>query len=304
LGADGRTAKELYDVADGLRNRVDLFGKVLAAIASLGTTAVGLNRIDNVFPTAGHVWWAVAACVALGAAALAAIWVAVRLMMVAGPAFISIDPAGGDDISTDERGDQVEPIFKATAKQFGYTSLPGLLERERSMREAAAQAEDDAERARRTALADDVGAAIEQALARSQVAVVRRRAMNAVSDRLSCCLYVVVIAGLIVFALGTGRVASARTSVADAKACGDARTAGATAGELAKTKVCDGTAAAPPATAKPSAAEVRAELSTKIAAVLQACAAATSVGGLQSGRPLVDGDCAPLRHALAALNAP
>ena len=51
--SDDRTAKEFHDVADALRNRVDLFGKTLAAVATLGTTAVGLSKIGAPGVTAG-----------------------------------------------------------------------------------------------------------------------------------------------------------------------------------------------------------------------------------------------------------
>jgi hypothetical protein len=299
----GRSAKELREVADGLRNRVDLFGKALAAIATLGTTAVGLNKIGDLFPTAGHDRWAWAACIGLGIAALAAIWVAVRLMMVAGPAFISADPSGGDDVSAKERKDEVEPIFRAAASRFGYTSLAGLLERERSMRGVASQTADEAERARRTARADEVKIEIEQALARSQVAIVRRRAKNAVSDWLSWVLYVAVIAGLLVFAVGTDKISSDRVKIADAKACADARKANATPNELTKTKICDSEAKTSAGT-KPSAAEARAEMSVKIAGVLQACTALASKQSGQAGRPLADEACDPLRAALVAANSP
>ena len=52
----GRTAGELREVADALRSRVDLFGKALAAIAALGTSAVGLTKIGDLFPVSGWGW--------------------------------------------------------------------------------------------------------------------------------------------------------------------------------------------------------------------------------------------------------
>jgi len=267
---------------------------------------VGLSKIGDLFPTDGNEEWAWAACIALAIAALAAIWIAVRLMMVAGPAFVSPDPSGVDDIDADERKEEVKPIFKAAAGRFGYTSLAGLLERERSMREAAAQTADEAERARRTVLADEAKTEIEQALARSQVAVVRRRARNAVTDPLSWGLYLAVIAGLIVFAVGTDKVASERRDlVADAKACGDARKAGATDGELGRTETCDSDAAKSEPEPKPlSAVEARSEMTVKLAALLQACTALVPKEGETTGRPLADEECDPLREALTAMNIP
>ena len=75
---------------------------------------------------------------------------------------------------------------------------------------AATRATDDDERARRTALADEVKTEIEQALARSQVVVVRR-ATNAVSGFWAWLLYALVLGERVVFAVGTDKVTSDRT---------------------------------------------------------------------------------------------
>jgi hypothetical protein len=53
----GRTAAEIRVVGDELRKRVDLFGKTLAAVATLGTTAVGLSKICDLFPAEGKWGW-------------------------------------------------------------------------------------------------------------------------------------------------------------------------------------------------------------------------------------------------------
>ena len=226
-------------------------------------------------------------------------------MMVAGPAFINPDPSNKDDVDPDERKDEVEPILKVAASRYGYSSITGVLERERAVRAVASLTADDAERGRLTTLADEVKAEIEQALARAQVAVVRRRAKNAVSDWLSWVLYIAVIAGLLVFAVGTDKISSDRVTIADAKACADARKAGATSTELSDTKTCDQTAAqAASQSESPSAAEARAEVSVKVATAVQACAALASERGQQAGKPLTNDACKRLRAALVALNQP
>jgi hypothetical protein len=241
----GRTASEIREIADNLRSRVDLFGKTLAAVATLGTTAVGLSEIGDLFPAEGNVGWAVAACVALVVAALAAIWVAVRLMLVGRPIFMHPDLDRNRELDRDERK-AVKPVFDDAARRFGYRSLVGLQERERSLRNAASRTVDEDERARRTALADEVKTEIEQALARAQVVAVRLRSTRAVHSAVAWFLYVAVIGGLIMFAVGTDKVSSDRKDpIADAKACGEARKAGATAAELDRTDVCDGEAQRP-----------------------------------------------------------
>ena len=294
----GRTASEYRKTADSLRTRVDVFGKTIAGIATAGTTALGLTKGRELFPSGGETAWVVIACVALAAAVLAAIGVAARLMKVAGPAFIDDDLENNDDLDQLEK-EEVKPVFEGAANRYGYTSIVALRGRERSLRDAASKTLDKDERARRLALADDVKTEIEQALARSQVVVVRRRASNAVTDSLAWALYVVVIAGVILFAAGTDKVSSARPTnrIAEAKACGDARNAGATAKELGDTKLCQaqkkGSAAAE--ATQPSAEAAKAQVVTKLAAAWEACAA--FVG---NGAP----DCASVRTAIVTMTKP
>ncbi len=320
--SDDRTAAEFREVADALRARVDLFGKTLAAVATLGTTAVGLTKVGDLFPADGWDWvWVVVACLALAAAGLMAIWVAVRLMRVSRPVFISPNLDVYTDLDSEERTavdvytdldpeerKAVEPVLEAAARQFGYTSLVGLEQRERALRTAAALTSDPDERTRRQALADQVKAAISRALAQAQVVVVRRRSAQVVSDPLAWKLYGAVIAGLIVFAAGTDYVKSDRTDrVAEAKACGDARTAKATPGELERTNgVCDAAAAEPEADAVPTVAEARATIASQLTATLEACAALVEGAGdadEESG-PLRNQDCDPVREAIGTLDPP
>ena len=273
----GRTAGELRALADALRKRTDLFGKTLAAIATIGTGAIAFKNINDLFPAEGWVErvWVVLACLGLAAAALAAIGVAVRLMSVSRPVFIGVDLGRDTDLSQGEKN-EVRPVFEDAAEQFGYTSLIGLQERERSLRSAASRANDKDERARRTALADEVKTEIEQAKARAQVVVVRRRSTDAVTGDVAWLLYIAVIVGLIMFVLGADHVSSSRFTVANAKACGDARTADATGQELGDTGVCQAVGKkveVKPTPEPPSAAEAHAQLTEKLAATLAACAA-------------------------------
>jgi hypothetical protein len=307
MPSSDRGASEYRDIADALRNRVDLFGKTLAAVTTLGTTAVGLSKIGDLFPAAGNEGWVWAACIGLSLAALAAIGVAVRLMRVGRPIFIRADLDSNQDLD-DGEPDAIRPVFEASAARFGYTSLLGLQERERSLRTAAIRTADSDERARRAALADEVKAEIDQALAQGQVIAIRRRATLAVSGLGAWFLYVVVIVGLITFAVGTDKVSSDRKDpIAQAKACGDARKAGATAAELGRTKdVCEGKATEPAApAATPTHDEARAQMAAKLAAALEACAALAQGPPTTSEdktRPLKSGECDPVRKALAAID--
>jgi hypothetical protein len=276
--------------AEATRSRVDLFGKTLAALATLGTTAVGLTKVGDLFPNDGHEAWAWAAVIGLGVAALAALAVAVRLMVAGNP----------DEIQIDNTEALSQPIFKAAAGRFGFESLSGLQERERGLRAAAARAADDDERARRTALADEIKLEIDTSLARAQMLKNRQSATNAVSDSNAKMCYFVVIVGLLVFALGTDAVSSDRTdATAAAKACGDARKASATATELARAhNVCDEEAKADPTPQLPTAAQARADIASQLTDVLKACIALVPDGGSTEGKPLTTEDCSPVQHAL------
>src|SRR5215210_1721124 len=110
----GRPASDLREIADGLRSRVDLFGKTLAGIVGLGTTAVGLSEIGDLFPYDGNLEWVYIACAGLAVAALAAIWVAALLMRVARPVFISADLDSNTDLDGKERK-EVQPVFADAA---------------------------------------------------------------------------------------------------------------------------------------------------------------------------------------------
>lgn len=134
--------------------------------------------------------------------------------------------------------------------------------------------------------------------------VIRRRATRAVSDVGAWLLYAAVVGGLIVFAVGADKISSARTDpIAAAKACGDARKAGATAGELGRTnKVCDGEAQKAEETKPPSVAEARAQITAKLAATLEACTALVQKEGDATSGPLSSKDCDPVRKAVSAMD--
>jgi len=295
--SSGLSAAEHRTKADELRKRVDLFGKTLASVATLGTTAVGLSQIRDLLPTEDlGILWLFLACTTLIGAALAAVFVAVRLMNVAGSVVMATDPQRQvcEKELTTEECQAVTPIYEQAAQQFGYTSLNGLELRERALRRAARHALADEERARRITLADEVKTEIEIALARGQVIVVRRRARDAVSDGYAFFLYTTFVACLIAFALTTDAVTSPRATPADAKACAEAREAGATPVELGRTHLCDETEPDGGASTVP-AAKARAQVVEKLSAALTTCAAVTGPGGLG------ESSCEPVRAALAEI---
>lgn len=310
-GAAERTTADLDQLADRLRSRVDLYGKALAAIATLGTGAVGLATVADLAPRGPLSWvWSLGAMAALLVAAWGAVRIAAQLMQVNQPVVLDVDDDLDVGLSPDEQSD-LERIYADAAQRFGLSSLQGLAERERGLRRAAARAGSDDERARRTALADEARAEIDHAIARARWAIVRRRAADAAGGREAKRLYVAVAAGLLLFAF-LADVATSRQSdnIAVAKACGEARKAGAEGRDLDQT-VCEPKAvgsdededgADEPAV--PTAEEARAALVAKLAETLKECRAleATTSGTEGSeDRPLEAGECAALTTAIAAL---
>jgi hypothetical protein len=104
--------------------------------------------------------------------------------------------------------------------------------------------------------------------------------------------------------VGTDKISNKRKDpIATAKACGEARTAGATAGELGRTNgACDAEAQeAEEEPRPPSAAEARAEVISKLTEAFEACAALIHRAGDHQSGPLTDQDCDPVREAVSAI---
>jgi hypothetical protein len=307
-----RTAKDFRDAADSLRTRVDGFGKVLVGIATLGTGSVGLAKIGDLFPVPdGSERWAVAAVAGLAAAAIAAVTIAIRLMRVGEPAVIEVDVDKSSPGIKKSDMLNIERIFSASASRFGFASIEGLQERERTLRRAANRAGEASERARRTALADELRTEIETAFARAQLAVVRRRSTDAVGTFAAFLLYAVVLGGLLLFAAGADKVASGRVEVGkEAKACAEAREAGATDDELTSSG-CQPDADEPEKTEDAPTLEDQRnafleELATPLSTCLKLSTAPTGpVDGADEAAPAVTrAECARLAGLLATFTEP
>jgi hypothetical protein len=277
--SSGKTAEEFAALADSLRGRVDMIGKVLAGIGTVGAGAIGLAKVGDLAPVQQGEWpLVILAIVSLGTAALAVVALAVRLMEVNEPVILDAD-IGIADLSADAQRD-VASIYRSSARRFGFTSLLGLEERETGLRKAAVRATSETERARRTALAMEVSDAIELAVAR----------------------YVLAVLGLLVFALSADVATSDRTdAIASAKACAEAREAGATEDDL-KGSICK------PATTDdegpsepPTAGEARAQLAADLNDVLKSCTSLADEDATTDKRPLSTVDCDKIAAAVQAL---
>lgn len=266
----GRTAAGYRDVADKLRSRVDLYGKTLAGLATVGTGAVGLAKLSDLYPEDADPSPGGIAVAVLGllAAAFGAVTIAVMLMKAGDAAVVEVD-AGAPEISPDELT-TITPIFTAAARRFGFSSLAALAEKENSLRRAVTRLPAGGARTDREARADELRDEIDLALARGQVAVVRHRATKAVSGALAKCCYAMVAVGLVAFALAAdGSSRDRGDQIATAKACAEAREAGATKDDLADTGCADPGSGS--AADGPSAEQFRTGLALRLSRLLTLC---------------------------------
>lgn len=298
----GRTAADYRGVADALRNRVDLFGKTLAGLATLGTGAVGLAKLGDMVPedASADVFGIGLAVLGLLVAAFGALTIAVLLMKAGDAAVVEVGKLG----LSDGEKDLIEPIFAATAARFGLATLPALDEKEISLRRASLRASDEDARKLRETRALEMRTEIELALARSQVAVVRNRAASAVSGTLAKWCYAFVAVGLVVFALAADASSQDRSQqIATAKSCAEARTAGATETDLKGTGCAVVVPGAPDAPASRTSDELRADMVQQLGTLLAVCekgassGAAIPAGGMDFG----PGDCEAVKVAISSL---
>jgi hypothetical protein len=301
--AGTRSAADYGKIADSLRNRVDLFGKTLAGLATVATGAVGLATLSNLVPedaspNAVGIGLAVAG---LLLAAFGAITIAVLLMKAGDAAVVEVEKLG---LSEDEKS-LIEPIFTEAARRFGLASLSALDEKEISLRRSAARMPVGDLRKFREERALEIRTQVEVALARSQVAVVRRRASSAVSGTLAKWCYGFVAVGLVVFALAADASSQDRSDqIATAKACAEARKAGATGADGLDESGCLVVASTPAdAPAKPSSQELRADVVQRLGELLAVCEKGavsnpeTAAGSAKFG----SGDCQAIKDAITSI---
>ena len=306
-----RSTVDFDALANKLRSRVDLFGKSLVGLATLGTGAVGLKTVSDLAPRGpGSTIAALLAIAGLALAAWSAIVVAGQLMKVNQPVVMEVDLASfpdeeGFSVADAKAKVDVERIYTSTAQRYGYSTLLGLSERERQLRRASDRAGSDAEKARRVALADAVRTDVDEALARARWAVVRRRASDAAGGRDARTAYFGVAVGLLAFGfLSDIATANQDDNIAVAKACGEARDAGALAHDFQDTTCAkrkkaesadssgDASESATPAVATPEAA--RTAMAKQLLAALEACNELVQPAG-----PLTPADCELVRVSLA-----
>jgi hypothetical protein len=266
----GKSVVELRDFIDRMRGRVDVTGKLLGAIGTTAATTFGIAKLGDVLPAPAGDWWiAVLAVLALIAGIVGVLLVATRLSGVSRPLLMraDLDAMHADRELSEREVALVRPLYERTARLNGTRTLSAYVWRAGSLRRVAERTGDPAERTRREALAAGVESDVELTFGRAALIVIRDRSARAVTGPGAWVAYLLVAGGLIGFTVAADALVAAREQPARpdligvARQCGEARRAGATPGELARTRVasdpsapyCDG-AAAPAAPAPVRAA--------------------------------------------------
>jgi len=217
-----------------IRSRVEFSAKVLGGVGTTAATAVGIDRIGDLYPVSHTVWswvWFGLAIIGFAGLAAAILFVTYRLWSVSQPVRVRADLESmkkSERLSPAEEH-EVSALFTETARLNGHNDLRAYEAREGRLTRIAARISDEKERGRIEQMAAAIRADLEVTFARAAHLVVRRRASNAIRDSMSQAAYGVFVVGFLLFALGTDYVSSERTEqVAIAKSCAEARTADAT----------------------------------------------------------------------------
>lgn len=266
--AGGKSVVELRDFIDRMRGRVDVTGKLLGAIGTTAATTFGIAKLGDVLPAPAGDWWiAVLAIAGLLCGIAGVLLVATRLSRVSRPLLMraDLDAMQADGELSGREKALVRPLYERTARLNGTRTLSAYAWRAGSCRRVAERTADPAEKARREALAAEVESDVELTFGRAALIVIRDRSTKAVTGAGAWVAYLLVAGGLIGFTVAADALVAAREQpprpdlIGIARQCGEARRAGATAGELRRTRAegarapaCDAVPAPPPAAPAPA----------------------------------------------------
>jgi hypothetical protein len=289
--------KRFQDATEKIRQRADISGKALAGLATTAITAIGIAKFSDVFPMPPDANKWVAIPFLLGGFTLMAVSVALfakRLFDVGQPIITQADL--GIMEFTDDRDRQIfASVYGRTATLNDVESLRAYQSRAIRFERIAEHADEEAaDELRRRAIL--INSEVSQTMARAAVAVVRRRASNALSDGRAIFLVSLFFVSFAAFAVSADYLDSLRSGkVAVLKACGEAVTAGADRQALPKICASPSPSVSPSPTVTPprviTAAAVEA-LASKLADCEQSVA--SGIGSRQ--------DCDPIRAAISDLS--
>jgi hypothetical protein len=227
-------AQSYRDSLESLRTRTDTAAKALAALGTAGLTAVGIQKVTDVFPYPdGGAPFVVLGFVGFLTMVVVIVCFTVRLYTASEALNTSSDP---DRMTRNvkERA-QIRTIYNRMALLNDH---PTLLRYERSAQDMQSLADAETDNAKRRDLGDlaaRMRAEIRATQASAAHAVISARLRRTLSDVKTKTLGVVFIGALLTFGLAVNWLDSERTAQAAAlKGCADAITAKVPTGALPK----------------------------------------------------------------------
>lgn len=225
-------AQSYRDSLESLRTRTDTAAKALVALGTAGLTAVGIEKVTDVFPYPddGAPFVALALLGFLWMVAVIVVFT-VRLYRASKALKTSSDP--NRMVTDPEEREQVREIYRLMARS---NRVPSLLAYERRAQQMQTQADAITDDARRNALyaqSARIRAEVRATQASAAHTVISGRLQGALSDRKTKLLGVSFVAALLAFGLAVDWLDSERTAEAVAlKGCADATRANVPADSL------------------------------------------------------------------------
>jgi len=218
-------AKSFRDSLESLRTRTDTSAKALATLGTAGLTAIGIEKVADVFPYPDGGWPFVALALVSFVAMIGVIVAFTRRLHNAGAALrTSSDPARMSDDPDEQQ--EISEVYTRTATLNGEESLSAYEGQAHALERQADAENDSATRQGLQQRAARIRAEIRATQASAAHKVVSDRLTAAVSDANARSLGVGFVVALLVFGVSVDWLDGQRTSgPAALKGCADARTA-------------------------------------------------------------------------------
>ena len=214
-------AESYRKALEGLRTRTDTTAKALAGLGTAGLTAIGIEKVTDVFPYPdGNGLLVGVALVAFLALVVVVVVFTVRLARASAPLKTSSDP----ERMTEDAEERMllEGVYDGTAELNGAKSLLDYENRAHEMGDSADRTNDEPERKRLQEQAARIRAEVRATQASGAYEIISGRLTRAVSDDKTKVLGLTFVAALLAFGLSVDRLDSERTAEAAAfKGCAD-----------------------------------------------------------------------------------
>lgn len=250
-----------------MRDRTDTAAKALAALGTAGLTAVGIQKVADLFPYPDGGWLAFAIALLAFLTMVGVITVfTVRLYRASEALRTSSDP----NTMTDDAGEQetITTVYDRVAAANGVESLSAYEQQAHTLQGQADADGNDADRKRLLEKAARIRAEVRATQANAAHQVISGRLTRALSDGLTRRLGLAFVVALLAFGLSTDWLDSERSARTTAlKGCADAVTAKVPASALPD--FCDAVVTKAPA--DPTADQEAATRLSNLAALYATC---------------------------------